>query len=245
LINIDAGPIAGTKQIKVTLYYAYQAPTPVVINAVNPANLKPGILVPGSGAAILGDRLTGNNISVMFGNSPARILGSVSATRLDVQVPYDLGGQGSSLIVVTIDGSSSTPGLLIPIGTSAPAIFKGSILNADFTSNNSSNGALAGTPVQVYATGLPVAGVYSGHIHDRTIDGDALTYAGPAPSLIGVQLMTMIVPADLPSITTGVSVCGGLTVDTQACSDNVDLTIIAAPAVTPPDAAAALIHKKR
>ena len=232
LILVDGGPIAGTVQIRVTLRFAYQAPTPVVTNVVNAANLKPGFLIPGSAAAILGDRLAGNKITVMFDDSPARVLSSNSPNRLDVQVPYDLGRKQYSLVVVTIDGSSSTPGLLVPIGVSAPAIYKGSILNSDNTSNIALNGALAGSTIQVYATGLPVAGVYTGQIHDRIIDGDNLVYAGPAPTLIGVQLMKMIVPADLPSITTSVAVCGGLTVDSQTCSDNVDLTIIAAPTPT-------------
>ena len=230
LVLVDGGPIAGSIPIKVTMRFAYQAPTPVVINVVNPANLKPGFLIPGSGAAILGDRLTGSKITVMFDDSPARVLGSLSGNRLDVQVPYDRAGKQYSLVVVTVDGSSSTPGLLVPIGSSAPAIYQGSILNADNTSNNALNGAVAGTRIQVYATGLPVAGIYTGQIHDQTIDGDNLVYAGPAPTLIGVQLMTMIIPADLPSITTGVAVCGGPTADTQTCSDKVNLTIIAAPA---------------
>lgn len=230
LIVIDGGPIAGTAQVRVTLRLSYQAPTPVVINAVNAANLKPGFLIPGSAAAILGDRLLGSKVSVMFDNSPARVLSSNSASRLDVQIPYDLAGKEYALIVVTVDGSSSTPGLLVPIGVSAPAIYKGSILNSDNTGNNSSNGAAAGSTIQVYATGLPVAGVYTGQIHDRIIDGDNLVYAGPAPTLIGVQLVKMIVPADLPSITTAVAVCGGVTADTQTCSENADLTIIAAPA---------------
>jgi uncharacterized protein (TIGR03437 family) len=229
LINIDAGPIAGTVQIPVTLYYAYQAPTPVVINAVNPANMAPGILVPGSQAAILGSRLSGTNISVTFNTSSAHVLGSVSSNRLDVEVPYDLAGQTSALVIVTIDGASSTPGLLIPIGDSNPAIFPGSIVNQDYTGNNAQNGAMAGSTIQVYATGLPAAGYYSGRIHDRVIDGDNLVYAGPAPTLIGVQLMQMIVPVDLPSLTTGVAVCGGVTEDNQACSAFAGLTTIAGP----------------
>ena len=239
VIVVDGGPIAGTKQIKVTLNYAYQAPLPVVINAVNSANLKPGTLVPGSRAAIIGDRLSGSKITVMFDGSPARVLGSVSANRLDVQVPYDIADRQTSLIHVTIDGATSTPGLLIPIGVSAPAIFQGSILNADNTSNNSANGAAAGSVVQIYATGLPMSGVYTAHIHDRTIDFDSLVYAGPAPNLIGMQLIQMIVPADLPSMTTGTSVCGGPTVDTQTCSDDVDITIVAAPDPLPADAVVA------
>ena len=229
VVKIDGGPLAGVAQIKVTMRYSYKAPTPVVINAVNAANLKPGFLIPGSAAAILGDRLSGRNISVTFDGSPARVLSSNSLTRLDVQVPYDQAGKQYALIIVTIDNSSSTPGLLVPIGVSAPAIYQGSILNADNTGNGPGNGALAGSTIQVYSTGLPVAGLFSGKIHDRTIDGGSLVYAGPAPTLIGVQLMSMIVPSDLPSLTTGVAVCGGVTADTVVCSDFVDLTIVGAP----------------
>jgi len=210
--------------------FSYQAPTPVVINVVNAANSKPGFLVPGSAASILGDRLIGKNITVMFDDSPARVLSANSTTRIDVQLPYNLAGRQYSLVVVNVDGSSSTPGLLVPIGVSAPAIYKGSILNSDNTSNNEKNGALAGSAIQVYATGLPVAGVYTGHIHDRVIDGENLLYVGPAPTLIGVQLVTMLVPADLPSITTGAAVCGGPNSDSLTCSENVDVTIVSQPA---------------
>jgi len=228
-ITIDGGPTAGTAVIPVTLFYAYQAPTPVVINAVNPANMAPGILVPGSQAAILGSLLTGHNISVTFNGTPAQVLASVSALELVVQVPYNMSGQTSALIVVTIDGSSSTPGLLVPIGDSNPAIFPGSVLNEDNTGNSQSNGAAAGSTISIYATGLPSAGYYSGKIHDRTITGDQLVYAGVAPTLIGVQLVQMIVPPDLPSLNTGTAVCGGPTTDDMPCSAYANLTIVAAP----------------
>ena len=229
LVTLDGGPLAGTAQIKVTMRYSYKAPTPVVINAVNAANQKPGTLVPGSAASILGDRLLGNKITVTFDDTQARILSSNSTSRLDVQVPYDQVGKQYSLIVVNVDGSPSTPGLLVPIGPAAPAIYPGSVANSDLTSNNPRNPAVAGSTIQMYATGLPVGGVYTGKIHDRTIDGDNLVYAGPAPTLIGVHLFTMIVPADLPTITTGVAVCGGPTAETQTCSDFSDLSIIAVP----------------
>lgn len=233
LIYVDAGPTAGNASVAVTLYLSSQGPTPVVINAVNPANMTPGILVPGSEAAILGGRLSGNNISVTFDDSPARVLSSVSDTQLNVQVPYNLAGQTSALIVVTIDGSSSTPGLRIPIGDSNPAIFAGQTLNQDNSINTPDNPALAGSTISVFATGLPVAGYFTGEIHDRVIDGDQLVYAGPSPTMIGVQMMQMIVPADLPALTTGVAVCGGSTQDNQPCSAFSTLTIAPVPVAEP------------
>jgi hypothetical protein len=130
--------------------------------------------------------------------------------------------------VVTIDGSSSTPGLLIPIGDSNPAIFQGSILNQDNSNNTPQNGAVSGTMIQVYATGLPVSGYYSGRIHNLVIQGDNLVYAGPAPSIIGVQLVQMIVPP-LPSMTTGTAVCGGPTQANQTCSAEANVTVITVP----------------
>jgi uncharacterized protein (TIGR03437 family) len=228
VIYIDGGPIAGTAQIPVTFNYVYQQPTPIVINAVNTANLVPGFLVPGSQAAILGSRLSGTNISVTFNGTPATVLSSVSDSRLDVQVPYTMASQQYALVVVTIDGSSSTPGLLIPIGVSNPAIFAGSILNQDNSNNTPQNGALSGTMIQVFATGLPVSGYYSGKIHNLVIQGDNLVYAGPAPNIIGVQLVQMIVPP-LPSMTTSTAVCGGPTQANQTCSPAVNVTVITVP----------------
>ncbi|HEY3740370.1 MAG TPA: hypothetical protein VGL53_11020 [Bryobacteraceae bacterium] len=243
LIYVDAGSTGGSATIAVTLYLSSQGPTPVVINAVNPANMTPGVLVPGSQAAILGGRLSGNDISVTFNNSPARVLTSVSDQQLNVQIPYNMAGQTSALIVVTIDGSSSTPGLLVPIGDSNPAIFAGQILNQDNSVNTPDNPALAGSTISVYATGLPVAGYFSGRIHDRVIDGDQIVYAGPSPTSIGVQLVQMVVPADLPTLTSGTAVCGGTTQDNQPCSAFSTLSIVGAPVADPTTTAVPYRHK--
>ena len=238
VILIDGGAIAGQIQVPVTMRLSFQTPPPVVTSAVNPANMRQQTLVPGSAVAILGNRLSGSKISVTFDGAPARLLENNSSTRLTVLVPDSVAGHQSSLVVVNVDGVSSTPGLKVPIAISAPVIFASLIQNSDSSHNSPDNPAVTGSTIQVLASGLPASGVYTGQIHDRVIDGTQMSYIGPAPGLIGVQMMAMVVPVDLPTMTTGVFVCGGASADAMTCSDSVDLTIVTAGSVDPPDSGA-------
>ena len=161
IITVDAGAIAGTLQIPVTLRLSYQAPLPVITSAVNPANMKTKSLVPGSAVALMGDRLTGGKVAVTFDGVPATVLNTVSKSRLDVQVPA-LDGKQSAIVVVTVDGLSSTPGLKVPLGVSAPVIFANTIRNSDSSNNGTDNAAVTGTEIQVLVSGLPRYGCVHG-----------------------------------------------------------------------------------
>jgi uncharacterized protein (TIGR03437 family) len=124
-----------------------------------------------------------------------------------LEVPPDLLGLPAAQLVVTVDGVRSAP-VTTPLAEIAPAIFPGGILNQDNTFNGNQSAAPAGSVVQIFATGLPLpaAGTISARIHDR----DILIpyYGGPAPGLIGLQQVNITIPADLPAMTTDVSVCG-------------------------------------
>jgi uncharacterized protein (TIGR03437 family) len=232
LVTIDGGPIAGVKFVRVTMRLTYLAPVPLVLNVVNDASGFGGFVVPGSRVDILGERLNGGgNISITFGGVPGLVLDTSSAQKLVVQTPFGIQDQDTVLIVLTVDGSNSN-GILIPVSESAPAIYGKLTQNSDGSLNTPVNGALTGSTISVFATGLPSMGtpIFMGRIADRSIDGDNLVYAGPAPGMIGVQLLEMIVPADLPAMTTGVTVCGGLTPDVVVCSEAADLFLVNPPA---------------
>ena len=233
MLTIDAGPIAGKSSVRVTMRLQYKAATPLVVNVLNDASKIGGYVVPGSKYDIIGDRFSGFNIGITFNGIPGIVLPGSIPTQLLAQAPLGIQGQNDALIVVTVDNSPSN-GILIPISNSAPAVYSTNIINQDGTINGPLNGALTGSTIQVYSTGLPNAGVYSGKIHDRTIDGDSLVSVGPASGLLGIYVMQMIVPADLPAMTTSVYACGGLTPESIVCSNPVDITLTNPPATVIP-----------
>lgn len=228
LVSIDAGPIAGTAAVKVTMRLSYQAPLPLLINVVNAANQKPGAIVAGSKVSLLGDRLLGTSVSATFDGAPARTLNASSVSRVDVQAPYSILGKSSTLVQVIVDGSISNS-VLIPVAASNPAIFANGILNFDNSANSANSPAQAGTLISILSSGLPLTGVYGAQVHDRYITGGDLLFAGAHPSLIGIQLIQLIVPIDLPDLATSTYVCGGDSNDTLVCSDAADIRISAAP----------------
>ncbi len=218
---IDAGPLAGTRSIPVTLTVAAPPPPatvpapPVIVplapkvtvtSVGNAAAVAPGPLVAGSLGTLKGTTLAGKSVAVAFDGGPATLLYN-DAGQINFQVPSVLVGKNSSEMIVTVDGVSSVPQTvaLMPV---APAIFPGAVLNQDSTVNSRNNPAPAGSVLQIFATGLisPGTGVVSAKIHDR--DDLVPLYADAAPGLIGVQQVNVVVPADLPGMPSEVKVCG-------------------------------------
>jgi len=219
-VVVDAGPLAGTQNIPVT-YTVTPAPLPTleVDSVVNAASFAPVPVVPGSLSSVMGKAFTGKSVGVTFDGEQAQILFS-NDTQINLMVPSDLASSQSKMIV-TVDGSSAAP-MMVNVTQFAPAIFKGAVLNQDWTVNDVSNGASAGSIVQIYATGLSGKGTITARIGDRIIP--VPYYAGPAPGFPGVQQIDLEVPSDLPAMTTDVFVCG-------AAADNPSTTIcsVAAP----------------
>jgi uncharacterized protein (TIGR03437 family) len=106
-----------------------------------------------------------------------------------------------------------------------PGIFPGGILNQDGSVNSATSPAVVGGFVSIYATGLPSApGTITAKIHDREIA--APDYAGPAPTLTGVEQVNIRVPADLPPMTTEVILCGlDSTTGQRVCSPPAKITL--------------------
>jgi uncharacterized protein (TIGR03437 family) len=139
-------------------------------------------------------------------------------------VPAELGLKTSAQLVVTVDGLSGAP-RTVAVAPFEPAIFKGAILNQDLTVNDATHGAPAGSVIFLWATGLSGAGTITGHIDDRDIS--LPYYAGPAPGIAGVQQINLLVPVDLPAMTTEVYVCGTTpaAAPSTTCSIPVPLTL--------------------
>ena len=214
-VVVDAGPIAGSKTINVTLTVPEaSAVLPVIQSVGNAADPTITALVPGSLASIFGTRLT-NPASVTFNDLPAKILYS-GDTQLNVVVPAALTGS-SAVLRVSAAGATST-GYTVTVAASAPAIFVPGILNQDWHVNAEATPAPAGSTIMIYATGLPATGAIKAKIHDRMIDLPA--YAGPAPGIDGVQQVNATIPGDLPAMQTWAYVCVG-----DTCSAPVKLWI--------------------
>ena len=125
--------------------------------------------------------------------------------------------------MVTANGQRSAA-FTVPLADTAPGIFNPGILNQDNSINSASNPALAGSVVQVFATGLlpPEGGIVDVQIQDR--QGLQPLYAGPAPGVPGLQQVNVRVPADLAAATTQIVLCGTVS-GNRVCSPAAQITI--------------------
>jgi uncharacterized protein (TIGR03437 family) len=225
-VIVDGGQITGQWTVKVTMRVGVgPPPTPVIQSVTNAAHKFPGPLVAGSLAAISGTRFTGRKIEVYFNSMAGRII-SDNPEEIIVQVPIELKDLPNANVTVISDGVSSAP-YYAYFANSAPAIFTNYILNEDFSINAEFNPVLAGTLLHIFGTGMPLSGVYTARIHDRDVPNPE--YAGVAPGLIGIQQVTILVPADLPTMTTDARICGGPSRDDQTCSGPRPVTIREVP----------------
>ncbi|PWU12085.1 MAG: hypothetical protein C5B51_01410 [Terriglobia bacterium] len=211
-IVIDAGPLAGSATIPVTLTVQALTPPPppkvtvTVKSVVNAATFSATPLVAGSLATILGSSLGGKNVSVTFDDLQARLL-YTSDTQINLQVPDGLGSKTSASLVVTADGISSTAQTVM-LAPAWPAIFAHGVLNQDNHENTAAVPAAPGTVLQIFATGIPTAASVSAQIQDRT--GLVPLYAGPAPNVPGVQQVNVAIPEDIAPQTAQLVLCAAV-----------------------------------
>jgi uncharacterized protein (TIGR03437 family) len=227
-ITIDAGPLAGTQTVPIRLELSAAPAQPpaaaVVSSVVNAASLTDGPLVPGSLATIFGEKLSGANVVVTFDGKPATI-SYKSDTQINLLVPAQLAGADKAQVVVSRDGVASKA-FTVSLVSSAPAIFKNGILNQDYSGNSDSAPALTGSVIQIFATGLPMQGTVTAKLHDR--EDLVPLYAGPAPGFDGLYQINLVVPFDLPTMTTEVLLCATGADQKKACSAPVKLRLKAA-----------------
>ena len=222
-VTIDAGPIAGTRQLPVTLTITpapAAVPAPAISSVFNAATLSAGPLAPGSLATVMGTLFTAASLTVTFDGTPAQILFS-NATQINLLVPAALASRTSAQMVVTANGIGSAP-QTVALAPFAPGIFSNGILNQDYTVNGPAHLALPGSVIQIFATGLSGTGVIT-----ATIAGQAVNqpyYAGVAPGIPGVQQVDLILPSTVAGNSVAVSVCGGAT-DQVTCSPTATVAI--------------------
>src|SRR5258708_24302342 len=222
-IAIDASANGGisTVQVTFTVNAATPAtPKPTIVSTMNAASFAATPAVPGSLTTVTGSGFAGKIVGATFDGLAATILFS-NDTQINLMVPMELKSKSSANLVVTVDGASSAA-RLVNLTAFSPAIFAGAVLNQDYSANGPKSGAAPGSVIQIFATGLSGTGTITAHIHDRHIA--VPYYAVPAPGLAGVQQVDLVVPVDLPAMTTEVYVCATAG-DAKVCSTPVSLTI--------------------
>ncbi|HTR38347.1 MAG TPA: IPT/TIG domain-containing protein [Bryobacteraceae bacterium] len=225
-LTIDAGPIAGSREVPITMVITPAnspppAPAPTLQSIVNAATFAAGPIAPGSIATIAGTSFAGMNLNVTFDGNPGKVLFS-NATQINVIVPAALGAKTSTQVIVSVDGNSSAP-LTATLAPFAPGIFANGILNQDYSLNNAQHPAAVGSVIQIFATGLSGSGMITAKIGGQAVDQPY--YAGPAPGLAGVQQVDLIVPQDLTGATVQVSVCGATSTAPAVCSPAVAVAL--------------------
>ncbi len=219
-LTINAGPVAGVLSIPATLAIT-APPAPSISSVLNGASFLPEPVVPGSITTVMGSGFGGANVSATFNNLAATILFG-NDTQLNMVVPAGLAAQASGQLVVTAGGASSTP-TTVAVALFEPGIFSGGIVNQDGSVNSASSGAAPGSIIALWATGLSGTGAITGNIGGEDIA--VPYYAGPAPGLIGVQQVNLMVPTDLAPGSTQVYVCGAPPSSGKVCSIPAPLTI--------------------
>ena len=168
-LTIDAGPVAGTRTVPVTLLVTAGPPPPPqtqppsITAVVNAASFAAGAVTPGSLATIMGSKLTGTAVNVAFDSMPAKLL-YTSDAQINPMVPDELAAKQSASLVVTVDGVSSSA-TTVTLAPFTPAIFPGAVLNQDYSVNNATTPAHPGDVIQIFATGLSGAGTITARIN--------------------------------------------------------------------------------
>ncbi|HUS07687.1 MAG TPA: IPT/TIG domain-containing protein, partial [Bryobacteraceae bacterium] len=224
-LTVDAGVQAGVVTIPITVNVA-AAPLPPrpavsITSVTNAATFAAGPLVRGSLGTLRGANLAGENLSLKFDGSPARILYS-SPAQINFQVPVEVANRTSSQVVVSVNGIASAP-MTVTLAEASPGIFNPGILNQDNTVDSATNPAQVGSVVQLFATGLlpPEGGKVEVKLHDRILTP---LYAAVVPGIPGLQQVNVLVPGDLPTMTTEVLVCN-ITGAQRLCSPPVKISL--------------------
>lgn len=174
---------------------------------LNAASLAPA-LAPGALASVFGAALSrpGGSLRVEIDGQEAAVV-MASPFQLNVQIPLDAQPGSHVLRVLSPYGVAEQAIQIDPV---APAIFRDAsrrptIVHADGKPNSPVNPASRGTAISIYCTGLGAVvprGALSAAAEPVTVflQGRPLqpSFAGLAPSLPGVYLVNVALPADLP-----------------------------------------------
>ena len=261
-VTIASTSIPGGNQTLTVNLTVTAGPTPVVLSVTNAGSLQPGAISPGEIITIFGNNIgpasptsgtgftptpagtvptTLAGVTMSINNVPAPLI-FVSPNQINAIVPYEVSGQSTANVVVSLNGSTST-GTQIQVAQTAPAVFtlsqngsgQGAILNQNGSVNGASNPAAKGSIIQIFATGEGqlVPAVQTGCMSGPslplpkpvatpitvTIGGQPATpinYAGEAPTLVcGVIQINATVPNSIGSGAQAVVLTIGSNTNTQ------------------------------
>jgi uncharacterized protein (TIGR03437 family) len=239
--NVPGGNQTVTVNLTVTA-----GPTPVVLSVTNAGSFQPGPISPGEIITLFGNNIgpatpasgtgfqftaagtvptTLAGVTVTIGNVKAPLI-FVGPTQINAIVPYEVFGQTTANVVVSLNGAMST-GTLVQVVPTSPSIFtleqngsgQGAILNQNNSVNSVFNPAAKGSIIQMFGTGEGqlVPRVQTGCVSGLalplptpvatpvtvTIGGQPatpVTYAGEAPTLVcGVIQINATVPTNIGS----------------------------------------------
>ena len=237
--------------------YGWNAPT-ISTGGVVDAGSGKSPIAPGSYVSIYGSNLSPYTDSVLFAPNtlplaidgvtvsfdvpsaklsyPAHLV-FVSPGQINVQVPWELQGQSSAQVKVTIDDFIFGNVVTVPLADSAPAFFTNSgiaaSLNPNYSIITAANPATRGQSIALYmnslgpVTGGPVSGEYASlttltptkNTPTVTIGGQNATvlFSGMAPGFPGLYQINCTVPSGIATGSVPISVTiGGAT--TQAAT---------------------------
>jgi len=201
---------------------------------LNSANLRSGVVAPGQVASITGTSLGPTDPVIAPAGAWPQTLGGVqvtvngvvvpiryaSASRLDIQMPFNLAGPQANIQVTY--GSNVSATVPVPVQATFPGLFaersggagQAKALNQDGTVNSLLNPARRGTYITVYGIGLgvveppavagqvPPASPLSVAVNPvaASIGGVPATvsFAGLAPGIPGLYQVNILVPDSVP-----------------------------------------------
>ena len=235
-ISITAPGVLATPISVPVSFTIAAAPGPVPITIINNATGVSGVIAPGEEIAIKGNFLgpatpasgtlfslnsSGgvNNslagVQVLFDNNPGTPI-YVSASQINVVVPYEINGRLSTSMVVQYAGGSSQP-FQLSVAASAPGLFtnnfSGSGQVAAINQNFSANGASGGFQAAPRGTVIALYGTGGGQTNPPSVTGSVTPIPTNASQLLTIPNVTATVgglPATVnfagsaPGLVTGV-----------------------------------------
>ena len=181
-------------------------------SALGPATALSSVLDPAT--AML--PTTSGGVSVVVNGVQAPLY-YVSASQVNIQIPYEVAGQSQASVSVSYNGTASSA-QAVQIAASAPRLYPG-VFNADGSLNSAANPAPVGSIVILFATGAGVTnpqsitGKGAAEPYPQPVapvrvsiggqDAEIL-FAGAAPETVGVLQINVRLPAGIAGNTSGV-----------------------------------------
>lgn len=231
--RVHAHEIRADKILDYVGQFTVEVTAPPTISAggvVNAASFMPRV-APGALVSIFGNDLATGTFSASSVPLPTEIAGTsvkiggkdaplvfVSAGQINAQMPFEVAEGASVPVIVKVNGVASPAGS-VAVVPAAPGVFqfgnkRAVVQNADYTVNDASNGAPAGSYAVAYMTGCgaldnPVAtgtpagseplsrprGSVSATINNAPVE---IAFAGLTPGFIGLMQMNFKVPSMAP-----------------------------------------------